>query len=224
MLAAGESGSPWALKLGQNGAFILIALPVGWLAWLLAAFLIAGRMMAIIEVLGHDAAHDALSDVRATLALARLVRAFNPVPGAYVEIAGERLKLLTAEVVAARGAGGTVGAAWWTPWVWSPERAAALEATLATTVDQELDHALSRGPLRRIVILFVLYTIAFGVAYALEAFGVEGGVKEFSVAAAILKWWVLVSLAGTLLMIALACVMEWYRRTGALPRPSGSST
>jgi len=34
MLAASESGSPWALKLGQNGAFILIALPVGWLAWL----------------------------------------------------------------------------------------------------------------------------------------------------------------------------------------------
>lgn len=33
-----------------------------------------------------------------------------------------------------------------------------------------------------------------------------------------------VSLAGTLLMIALACVMEWYRRTGALPRPSGSSS
>lgn len=34
MLAASEAGTPWALKLGQNGAFILIALPVGWLAWL----------------------------------------------------------------------------------------------------------------------------------------------------------------------------------------------
>ncbi len=55
-----------------------------------------------------------------------------------------------------------------------------------------------RKQLRRIVTLFVLYLIAFGVSYALSAFGAEGGVKEFAVAADILRWWVLVSLAGTL--------------------------
>jgi hypothetical protein len=34
VLAGTELGTPWALNLGLNGVFILIALPVGWLAWL----------------------------------------------------------------------------------------------------------------------------------------------------------------------------------------------
>jgi len=33
-LAATEFGTPWALTLGLNGIFVLIALPVAWLAWL----------------------------------------------------------------------------------------------------------------------------------------------------------------------------------------------
>ena len=34
LLAGTEFGTPWVLKLGMNGVFMLIALPVGWLAWL----------------------------------------------------------------------------------------------------------------------------------------------------------------------------------------------
>ena len=34
LLAASELGSPWAIRLGMNGVFLLIALPMGWLAWL----------------------------------------------------------------------------------------------------------------------------------------------------------------------------------------------
>ncbi len=41
-------------------------------------------------------------------ALERQVRAFNPAPGAFFELAGERYKVLAAEVVAARGGAGTV--------------------------------------------------------------------------------------------------------------------
>ena len=33
-LAATEFGTPWVMRLGLNGVFLLIALPVGWLAWL----------------------------------------------------------------------------------------------------------------------------------------------------------------------------------------------
>ena len=34
VLAATDFGTPWVYTLGLNGVFILIALPVGWLAWL----------------------------------------------------------------------------------------------------------------------------------------------------------------------------------------------
>lgn len=34
VLAATEVGTPWVYTLGLNGVFMLIALPVGWLAWL----------------------------------------------------------------------------------------------------------------------------------------------------------------------------------------------
>jgi hypothetical protein len=34
MLAATDFGTPWVPTFGQNGVFVLIALPVGWLAWL----------------------------------------------------------------------------------------------------------------------------------------------------------------------------------------------
>lgn len=34
LLAASEFGTPWAIRLGMNGVFLLIALPIGWLAWL----------------------------------------------------------------------------------------------------------------------------------------------------------------------------------------------
>lgn len=33
MLAATEIGTPWVMALGLDGVFVLIALPVGWLAW-----------------------------------------------------------------------------------------------------------------------------------------------------------------------------------------------
>ena len=45
---------------------------------------------------------------RPAVELERAVRAFNPVPGAYVEISGERLKLLAASVVDGSGSPGTV--------------------------------------------------------------------------------------------------------------------
>lgn len=38
----------------------------------------------------------------------RHIRAFNPAPGAYIDIGGERIKLLAAQIVAARGNAGTV--------------------------------------------------------------------------------------------------------------------
>ena len=41
-------------------------------------------------------------------AVERAIRAFNPVPGAFVEIAGERLKLLAADIVDEHGVPGTV--------------------------------------------------------------------------------------------------------------------
>ena len=44
----------------------------------------------------------------AATAVERAIRAFNPAPGAFVEVGGERLKLLAAEVVAGDGAPGTV--------------------------------------------------------------------------------------------------------------------
>lgn len=34
VLAGTDFGTPWVLSLGLNGVFLLIALPVGWLAWL----------------------------------------------------------------------------------------------------------------------------------------------------------------------------------------------
>jgi methionyl-tRNA formyltransferase len=42
------------------------------------------------------------------VAVERAIRAFNPAPGAFVEIAGERVKLLAADVVDAKGLAGTV--------------------------------------------------------------------------------------------------------------------
>lgn len=44
----------------------------------------------------------------AATAVEHAIRAFNPAPGAFVEVGGERLKLLAAEVVAGDGAPGTV--------------------------------------------------------------------------------------------------------------------
>lgn len=54
-----------------------------------------------------------------------------------------------------------------------------------------------RKQLRRIVILYVLYALCFAATLGFDAFGVASATKGFGVAAAILKWWVLVSLAGT---------------------------
>lgn len=42
------------------------------------------------------------------LVIERLVRAYDPSPGAFIEIAGERLKLLAVDVIAARGTPGMV--------------------------------------------------------------------------------------------------------------------
>ena len=48
-----------------------------------------------------DLSHDAA-------AIERAVRAFNPAPGAWIEIAGERIKILSADIVERDGAPGTV--------------------------------------------------------------------------------------------------------------------
>ena len=55
-----------------------------------------------------DKAEARLDLTHPAAAVERAVRAFNPFPGAFVEIAGERLKLLAAEVVEGGGAPGTV--------------------------------------------------------------------------------------------------------------------
>ncbi len=55
-----------------------------------------------------DKAEARLDLSQPALVVERLVRAYNPAPGAFVEIAGERLKLLAVDVVAARGTPGTV--------------------------------------------------------------------------------------------------------------------
>ncbi len=55
-----------------------------------------------------DKAEARLDLLQPAEAVARAVRAFNPTPGAYVEIAGERLRILEAEIVTATGPAGTV--------------------------------------------------------------------------------------------------------------------
>ncbi len=55
-----------------------------------------------------DKAEAALDLTRPAVEVERAVRAFNPAPGAFVTVAGERLKLLAADVVAGCGAPGLV--------------------------------------------------------------------------------------------------------------------
>lgn len=55
-----------------------------------------------------DKAEARLDLTQPATAVERAVRAFNPFPGAFVEIAGERVKLLTADVVDTTGPAGTV--------------------------------------------------------------------------------------------------------------------
>lgn len=55
-----------------------------------------------------DKAEARLDLTQPALVVERLVRAYNPAPGAFIEIAGERLKLLAVDIVAARGTAGTV--------------------------------------------------------------------------------------------------------------------
>jgi methionyl-tRNA formyltransferase len=55
-----------------------------------------------------DKAEARLDFTFAATVVERAICAFNPAPGAFVEIGGERLKLLAAEVVAGNGAPGTV--------------------------------------------------------------------------------------------------------------------
>jgi len=55
-----------------------------------------------------DKAEAALDLTRSTVDLERAVRAFNPAPGAFVTIGGERLRILAAEAVAGNGEPGIV--------------------------------------------------------------------------------------------------------------------
>ncbi len=55
-----------------------------------------------------DKAEARLDLSQPALVVERLVRAYNPAPGAFIELDGERLKLLAVDVVAARGTPGTV--------------------------------------------------------------------------------------------------------------------
>ena len=55
-----------------------------------------------------DKAEARLDLSQPALVVERLVRAYNPAPGAFIELGGERLKLLAVDVVAARGTPGTV--------------------------------------------------------------------------------------------------------------------
>ena len=51
-----------------------------------------------------DKAEARLDFTKSAVAVERAVRAFNPAPGAFVEVGGERVKILAAEVVAGSGA------------------------------------------------------------------------------------------------------------------------
>ncbi len=55
-----------------------------------------------------DKAEARLDFAQPAAAVERAIRAFNPAPGAFIEVGGERLKLLAAEVVDAAAAPGTV--------------------------------------------------------------------------------------------------------------------
>lgn len=55
-----------------------------------------------------DKAEARLDFAQPAVEVERAIRAFNPAPGGFVEIAGERLKLFRAEVVAGGGAPGTI--------------------------------------------------------------------------------------------------------------------
>ncbi len=55
-----------------------------------------------------DKAEAALDLTRSASEIERAVRAFNPAPGAFITVAGERLKVLAGEIVAAQGPPGMV--------------------------------------------------------------------------------------------------------------------
>ncbi len=71
---------------------------------------------------------------RSAVEIERLVRAMNPAPGAWMDIAGERVKLLAASARAGEEAG--------------PDRARARAGTPGTTVDDRLTIACGDGALR----------------------------------------------------------------------------
>ncbi|MFO0613145.1 MAG: mechanosensitive ion channel family protein [Polyangiaceae bacterium] len=87
-----------------------------------------------------------------------------------------------------------------------PEFAWGIATLGALVVVAALVNALAptqRKQLRRIVILYALYAVCLGASYLFVAIGLESGIKGFAVAADILKWWVLVSLAGTLAFVVI---------------------
>lgn len=100
-------GSKTAGELTAELAVIGARLIVDALARLDALAPVAQPDDGVTNAAKVDKAEARLDFTLAATAVERAIRAFNPAPGAFVEIGGERLKLLAAEVVAGDGAPGT---------------------------------------------------------------------------------------------------------------------
>ena len=91
-------------ELGAIGARLIVETLAG-LAALTPVIQPADGMTYAAKV---DKAEARLDLTRAAIEVERAIRAFNPAPGAFVEVGGERLKLLAAEMVDAGGSPGSV--------------------------------------------------------------------------------------------------------------------
>ena len=91
-------------ELGAIGARLIVETLAG-LAALTPVVQPADGMTYAAKV---DKAEARLDLSRAAIEVERAIRAFNPAPGAFVEVGGERLKLLAAEMVDAGGSPGSV--------------------------------------------------------------------------------------------------------------------
>jgi len=99
-----KTGGELTAELGEIGAR-LIADALARLDDLPAVAQPEGGMTYAAKI---DKAEARLDFALPAVAVERAVRAFNPAPGAFVEVGGERVKILAAEVTADAGAPGTV--------------------------------------------------------------------------------------------------------------------
>jgi methionyl-tRNA formyltransferase len=100
---AGKTAGDLFDELAQLGAALLVdTLAAPWMATLQPA---AG----VTHAAKIDKAESRLDWQRPAAELERTVRAFNPAPGAWTEIAGERVKILTARLTTGHLAPGEIG-------------------------------------------------------------------------------------------------------------------